>query len=95
MVIPSLLFSKLDAPGIITALRGNGRTIVTAAFQLLLLRDQVRDALERRGKGAAAYHRAALESLDSDLAMIGAGMVIGKDKLQHRVKRAYDLARKL
>lgn len=95
MSLLSPIMGVLDAPGIVTALRGNGRTIVTAAFQILLLRRQVREALEMKGKGSAAHRKAVLEGMEDDLRMIGFSMLMGKPELMRRAMAAYEVAIKL
>jgi hypothetical protein len=95
MNLISPIMGAIDAPGIVNALRGNGRTIVTAAFQLLLLREQVRAALEQTGKGSAAQRTAVLEGIEDDLRMIGFSMLLGKPKLMRRAMAAYEIATRL
>ena len=93
----SPLIGKLNTPGIITALKGNGRqvVVVTAVVQLLLLRDKIREALEKRGSGTAAHRKAVLKNLENDLKTIGLGMVLGKKRLLARVRTANELAKNL
>ena len=95
MSIMSPLLGNLDAPGIIRALRGNGRKLVLACVQLLLLGDQIQAALELKGRGSAARRKYILESIRPALKTIALGMVLGKKKLLKRVLAAYKVAKDL
>ena len=95
MSILSPLLGNLDAPGIIRALKGNGRQTVTACVQLLLLRDQIQAATELKGRGSVARRKYILENTGDDLKTIALGMVIGKKKLFRRALAAYEVAKDL
>ena len=96
MNLISPLIGKLNAPDIITALRGNGRTIKTAAVRLRLLRDAVTGLRDTAPTfGHQANIKSILSGIASYLKSTEAEMLAGKPKLARRVKRAYDLSRKL
>lgn len=91
---------QLDAPGIITALKGNGRAVVTASVQLLLLRDQIDQALadaeaKKYPDASNVILESSLKNLRGDLKQVAFGMYLGKSKLQERVSKAYRLAREM
>ena len=95
MSIPSPLLGNLDAPEIIRAFKGNGRQALVCCVQLLLLRDQIKAALELKGRGSVARRKYILESIRPDLKTIALGMVLGKKKLRKRALAAYKAVKDL
>ena len=95
MSILSPLLGNLNAPEIIRALRGNGRQTLIACVQLLLLRDQIKAALELKGRGSVARRKYILENTEGDLKTIALGLVLGKKKLRKRALAAYKAVKDL